>query len=394
MSVINTNVKSIVAQSAMTGNNRAMSKAMEQLSTGKRINGAADDAAGLAISSKMTSQIRGLNQAVRNANDGISMMQTAEGALVEVTNMLQRMRELAVQSASDTNVQTDRDALQQEFAALGSEVARIANNTQWNGMNILNATGGSSSNGAFTFQVGANQNQTVDITIASAATPAAATQAVAVASTGAAGAAQAATFTFTTPTLGDVVTMQIGDNKYTYTTTAADMAGADAAADLLNITNNIKNMLNSQSSFTSAVAGVKPAFTATNAAGVLTITAGAAAAQVTVNATMSGSGITAAAAGVSTRAAATTSIGNVDTALASVNTSRSNIGATINRLNYASLNLENVSNNTSASRSRVLDTDYAATTTELARTQIISQAATAMLAQANQAPQTVLALLR
>lgn len=391
MSVINTNSNSLTAQAAMTNVNRSMSKAMEQLSTGKRINSASDDAAGLAISSKMTSQIRGLNQAVRNANDAVSLLQVADGAMIEVTNMLQRMRELAVQSATDTNVSTDRDALQQEFVALGTEVGRIAGNTQWNGMNILNA---STNSGQFTFQVGANQDQTIGITIASAATPASANQTVAVAVTSGAGAAQVSTLTFTNPTLGDVVTIQVGDNKYTYTTTAADMAGTDQNADLTNITNNIKNMLNSQSSFTSAVTGVKPAFAATNSVGVLTITAGSVVAPVTINATMSGSGINAAATGIATRANANTSIANVDTALTSINSSRSNIGATINRLNYASLNLENVSLNTSASRSRVLDTDYAATTTELARTQIISQAATAMLAQANQAPQTVLTLLR
>jgi len=137
MSVINTNVKSLIAQNALTVNNRSLTDAMQQLSTGKRINSAKDDAAGLAISNKMTSQIRGLNQAVRNANDGISMIQTAEGALVEVTNMLQRMRELSVQSANDTNTSADRTALNDEFTQLRSEIARIANNTQFNGTDLL-----------------------------------------------------------------------------------------------------------------------------------------------------------------------------------------------------------------------------------------------------------------
>src|SRR5574343_207938 len=127
-SVINTNMKSLVAQNAMNVNNRNLSKAMEQLSTGNRINGASDDAAGLAIAEKMTSQIRGLNQAVRNANDAISMIQTAEGALVEVSNMMQRMRELAVQSASDTNVTADRTALNNEFVQLRNEINRVAQN--------------------------------------------------------------------------------------------------------------------------------------------------------------------------------------------------------------------------------------------------------------------------
>jgi flagellin len=142
MSVINTNVKSLVAQNAATVNNRSLSKAMEQLSTGKRINTAADDAAGLAISNKMTAQVRGLNQAVRNANDSISMIQTAEGATQEITNMLQRMRELAVQSANDTNTDTDRGSLDAEFEQLSEEINRIAESTQFNTKNVLAGTSG------------------------------------------------------------------------------------------------------------------------------------------------------------------------------------------------------------------------------------------------------------
>ena len=137
MSVINTNVSAILTQNALAKNERAMSGAMEQLSTGKRINSASDDAAGLAISSRMTAQINGLNQSVRNANDAISLVQTADGALIEVTAMLQRMRTLAVQSASDTNTTADRTALDAEFALLRTEIDRIADNTQWNGEDVL-----------------------------------------------------------------------------------------------------------------------------------------------------------------------------------------------------------------------------------------------------------------
>ena len=172
MSVINTNFKSLITQNNLTVNNRNLSEAMEKLSTGKRINSASDDAAGLAISNKMTAQIRGLNQSVRNANDGISMLQTAEGALTEVTNMLQRMRELAVQSASDTNTSSDRFALDLEYQQLAREISRIATNTQWNAMNILNNTevgvaGTSADVGSgvrnMKFQVGANPNQVINI---------------------------------------------------------------------------------------------------------------------------------------------------------------------------------------------------------------------------------------
>jgi len=138
--VINTNTKSLIAQQALNVNNRGLSKAMEQLSTGKRINAAADDAAGLAISNKMTSQIRGLTQGVRNANDAISMIQTAEGATNEVTNMLQRMRELAVQAANGSYSNDDRTSLQSEFSELQAEITRIANNTEWNGTKITDGT--------------------------------------------------------------------------------------------------------------------------------------------------------------------------------------------------------------------------------------------------------------
>ena len=164
MSVINTNVSAILTQNSLAKNERAMSGAMEQLSTGKRINSSADDAAGLAIASRMTAQINGLNQAVRNGNDAISLVQTVDGALIEVTSMLQRMRTLAVQSASDTNTTADRVALNKEFELLRTEIDRIGANTQWNGENVLDKSH-SSSTGTYKFQVGANGDQTVDLTI-------------------------------------------------------------------------------------------------------------------------------------------------------------------------------------------------------------------------------------
>ena len=291
MSVINTNVKSLVAQNAATVNNRSLSKAMEQLSTGKRINSAADDAAGLAISNKMTSQIKGLNQAVRNANDGISMIQTAEGATQEITNMLQRMRELAVQAANDTNTNTDRGSLDSEFAQLSDEINRIAAMSQFNTKGVLDGKAGGSSAASkqtLKFQVGANKSQTISV--------------------------------------------------------------------------DFKNMT-------------------TGSTGVLKNVKWA-----------TGSGSTAFNIGAQTRA--NTAIGTIDTAIASVDSFRADLGAKVNRLTYATDNLTNVSQNTSASRSRILDADYAQVTTELAKTQIIQQAATAMLAQANQQPQSVLSLLR
>ena len=281
MTVINTNTAAILTANALTKNERAMSQTMERLSTGQRINSAGDDAAGLAISSRMTSQINGLNVAVHNANDAISMIQTADGAMIEMSNMLQRMRELAVQASTGTNSSTDVTALQTEFTALRDEIFRVVENTQWNGTNLLDGdVDGSTDDAAVAFQVGANASQTI--------------------------------------------TVDFGDFE-----TAVDMG----------------------SNFTSSLA-------------------------------------------MASASAANTNIGYIDTALTALNTQRATFGAAINRLEYAADNLSNVSQNTSASRSRILDADYAAETTELARTQIIQQAGTAMLSQANQQAQSVLALLK
>ena len=293
MTVINTNNAATITANALTKNERAMNQAMERLSTGVRINSASDDAAGLAISSRMTSQVNGLNMAVRNANDAISLVQTADGALVEVTNMLQRMRELAVQGASGTMSATDNDALNVEFEALTAEIERVADNTQWNGSNLLNGAS------QFSFQVGANASQTITLTV------------------------------------GDFETEEAS------ATSGIFEALADGA------TSNNDN-----------------------------------------------SGDDLDALDVDTASNAGTAITRIDVALARVDSHRATLGATINRLEYAADNLANVSQNTSASRSRILDADYASETTELARTQIIQQAGTAMLSQANQQAQSVLALLR
>jgi len=162
MSVINTNLKSLQAQDALNINNRKLSTAMQRLSTGTRINSAADDAAGLSISTRMDSQVRGLNMAIKNANDAMSVTQTAEGAIDEVTNILQRMRELSVQSASDTNNAEDRSNLNQEVEQLSAEIDRIAGTTQFNNMNILDG-----SFGGKIFQIGSNAGQTLQMSIGS-----------------------------------------------------------------------------------------------------------------------------------------------------------------------------------------------------------------------------------
>jgi flagellin len=391
MSVINTNVSATLTQNAITKNERAMSTAMEQLSTGKRINSASDDAAGLAIASRMTSQINGLAQAARNANDAISLVQTADGALVEVTSMLQRMRELAVQAASDTNVSADRTALNQEFTQLRSEINRIATNTQWNGTNILDGTVGSS--GELSFQVGANSSQTISLTLddfqttsSSQLTTLTTDTNTAASGPSATGVAQVSTVVVGgTVTEGDVLTVAAGGTSVSYTVTAADVAtGSSTAADT--VATALSTALGTISGITKAVSGATLTFTAS----ATSYGSNSFDLQVGDGGLMSGISSSA----ITSQSLANTAVAALDTAIGLINTERSEMGATINRLQFAADNLLNVKTNAEASRSRVEDTDYAAATTELARTQIIQQAATAMLAQANQIPQTVLALLK
>ena len=299
MPVINTNVAATITSNALAKNERAMGQAMERLSTGQRINSAADDAAGLAISSKMTSQVRGLDQAVRNGNDAISMIQTADGALIEVSNMLQRMRELAVQAATGTNGATDKAALQTELAALRSQIDSIATGTTWNGEKVF----GQTADVAKGFQVGANAGQQISVTFKN--------------------------FQTAGGNNGDT----IGNSQFLSLQNVAS-GGTPSAISTIDLT---------------ATSGVTSPESA---------------------------------------------IYMLDAALANVSTERATYGAAINRLEYAVDNLANVSQNTAASRSRILDADYASESTELARTQIIQQAGTAMLAQANQQAQSVLALLK
>jgi flagellin len=247
-----------------------MSTNMEQLSTGSRINSAKDDAAGLAIGQSMTSQVRGLNMAVRNINDGVNMMQTAEGAMIEQSNMLQRMRELAVQSANGTVSTTQRSYLNTEFQALTSQIGNIASQTTWNGTSLMSATA------TFSFQAGASSGQTISVVV-------------------------------------------------------TEMS--------------------------------------TSSLGIST-------------------------ASISSASVAASAIATLDTALNSINSQRATIGAGINQMTYAADNMSNISANVTASRSTIMDTDYATASTNLAKNQIIQQAATAMLAQANQQPQSVLSLLK
>jgi flagellin len=270
-SVINTNISSLNAQRNLATSQSALSTSLQRLSSGLRINSAKDDAAGLAISDQMTTQIRGLNQAVRNANDGISMAQTAEGALSTVGDMLQRMRELTVQAANGSNSTDSWAALDKEFQALGTEIDRIATTTKFNGTAII--AGGA---GSISFQVGANASE-----------------------------------------------------SETVTTTDRSATGSTAAATAL-----------------------------------------------------------------TSVASATTAMGLVDTAITAIATDRATLGASQNTLQFTISNLQTASESQSAARSRIMDTDFASETAILTRGQILQQAGTAMLSQANQMPNTVLSLLK
>lgn len=273
MSVINTNIGAMKASSASTQANKMLGVAMERLSTGKRINSAKDDAAGMAIATTMTAQVRGMTQGIRNGNDGISLAQTAEGALGEVTNMLQRVRELAVQSSSETYQDTDRAYMQSEVTELTAQIDDILSNTEFNGNTLFSTTAGTDVE--FDIQTGAN-----------------------------------------------------GGENITLTSTAIDGTNIDATA-----------------------------------------------------------------LDVSSATDATATITNVDDALADVSAGRASLGAGQSRLESAVNNLTSNVTNLSDARSRIEDTDYTAETTALAKAQILSQASTAMLSQANQSSQNVLSLL-
>ena len=274
MSVINTNISAIKASNASNSANKMLGTAMERLSTGKRINSAKDDAAGLAIATSMTAQIKGMGQGIRNANDGISLAQTAEGGLSEVSNMLQRVRELAVQSASATYQDSDRTAMQSEVTALTEQISDVLTDTKFNGNTLFSTTSGSDV--TFDIQTGANSGETI-----------------------------------------------------TLTSSAIDGTNIDSSA-----------------------------------------------------------------LDVSSASAASTTIDNVDLALADVNATRASLGAGQNRLESAINNLTNNVTNLSDARSRIEDADYSSETTQMAKAQILSQASTAMIAQANQSQQNVLSLLR
>ncbi len=493
---INSNIGSLNAQRNLSKSQSTLNQAMQRLSSGLRINSAKDDAAGLAISSRMTSQIRGLNQAARNANDGISLAQTAEGALSESTNILQRIRELGIQSANSTNSAADRSSLQAEVNELQSELQRIATTTSFNGRNLLDGTFTAQS-----FQVGAEANQTISVTVDNmqstslgrySHTGENTSAQDGTGSTTAAAATAAGNNSIATQTL--TIT---GEAAADVTVTAGDTAGAVAAAinaqasttgvnatattsvtlDNLSASDNITFSLGTGGTLSSiSVVGLvdtnlsalsdaindasgQTGVTATLSTDTLSVTLtqaegkdiqiqdwlGAATATIDVTgssgtgattigaltttdsvvasgtvelysnksfsasssvATADGSIFTAAAdtavtvsqdtldeIDISSAAGANTAITIVDAALSSINSTRGKLGAIQNRFESTISNLQNVSENLSAARSRIMDADIAQETAEMTKANILQQAGVAILAQANQTPQLALSLL-
>ena len=472
--IINTNISSLTAQRNSNRTQNELSTAIARLSSGLRINSAKDDAAGLSISDRMTAQIRGINQAARNANDGISLAQVAEGALGSVTGNLQRMRELAVQSANSTNSASDRVALQQEVAQLATEIDRVATQTQFNGLNLLD--------GSFTaqqFQVGANAGQTITIaSIASARAsvlgvyqgfnvvnqsigtasntaqaltvslgggPAIAlgtvavdakAQAAAITSGNVPGLVATANATNVAAGASTAAATAAGTATYTVNGVAISIGGTNGAAALASNRANAVAAINAQSAATGVVAtdtGSGVSLTAADgrnislayAAGTFT---GSAAADFGLSATaitggslnlsytapsgvsgsvvfaqtgglaaslaIAGTGTAVSAIDVSTVAGSNAALSAIDAALMTIDGSRAALGAVQNRFSSTIENLHTAAENLSASRSRIQDADFAAETAALSRAQVLQQAGTAMVAQANALPQLVLQLLK
>ena len=382
-SVINTNVASLNAQRNLTASQGSLNTSLQRLSSGLRINSAKDDAAGLAIADRFTSQIRGLDVASRNANDGISLAQTAEGALGEVTSNLQRVRELAVQAANATNSASDRAALGTEATQLLAEVDRVANQTKFNGVSLLD--------GSFTsavFQVGANAGETISISSLVDSTTAALGSV-----TSASGQSSAVT------TISALTAPAAGSLVINGTDVSGDIGSAGTTQERVG---KVVDAINKYSTTT----GVNAAFD--SASNRIVLSSGA---DIVVTGTDDGTATGFNVAGNDGDATASTTTGlsslslnsysgaslaiqQIDSALGQINSARATLGAVQNRFSSVVANIASTHENLSASRSRIQDADFAKETANLTRGQILQQAGTAMLAQANQLPNNVLSLLR
>jgi flagellin len=392
---VNTNVTSMKAQNQLNGANSKLSTSMERLSSGLRINSAKDDAAGLQISNRMSSQVNGIGVAMRNANDGISIAQTAEGAMQESTNILQRMRDLSLQSANGSNSAKDREAMQKEVSALQTELTRIADTTSFGGQKLLNGNYGTQS-----FQVGANANETISISLGDISASAL-TKNVQKVSAGAFVAADVAAaygagtsitdaeFTYDADGAGTAASAQTLKVDYSKLKGGDDFAGmADAINQALNGADEsigvyaVVNDAGDGVDIKGAIGGTASLTFDKGSGSIDTDIAYGTAADVSVNDI-----------DISTYTGAQDAVSIIDAALASIDGQRADLGAVQNRMNFTINNLGNIQSNVTDARSRIQDVDFASETAQLTKQQILSQTSSAMLAQANQLPQTALSLL-
>ena len=384
MTVINSNSAAMLTANSINRNERMMTSTMERLSTGKRINSAADDAAGLAIATKMTAQVRGLDQAGRNANNATSMLQLADGAAEQVSNILQRMREITVQAADGSNSVSDVAVLNVEFKEAAEEVDRIIDSTEFNGKKLLNGDAGGiagSGDSSVTFQIGANAGQTLtadfgDFNLAA----------------GAAGVYESYTITTVTDLSVTGANLSFDDGQgNTISVTSGTHADANAQKAALELATGYDDLAYTVSSDGTGLTWTAKEFgngadATSGGSGSLTKADGS-------NVGPMGADISSyKSSGMGTNYDAT--LNALDVAISGVATQRATFGATMNRLEYAVDNLASSSLATATARGRIEDANYATETTSLARSQIIAQAGTAMLAQANQKSQSVLALLQ
>jgi flagellin len=399
--VLDTNINSLLAQNSLTSSGNELSTALQQLSSGLRINTSADDAAGYAIVQGMTSQIGGLNQAAQNANDGVSLTQTASGALQEVTSDLQTMRNLAVQSLNATNSASDRADLDTQFQQLKADIDQVSQNTNFNGVNLLDGTFAGAA-----FQVGADAGQTITVGSVNSTATSAIGQNYTVGGTAGASYVSAGTAAGTAVT-GTITVTTVAAGV---TSTAVSLpvtvggVGSTASTDLAGIASAINSLSGTDGGVIATLGGTAAAPTGINlsntSGGAVTVTVtGFSAVQAGLSIT-SGTATTAtksttlSGANVLTVNGSNTSLAQIDSALQTISTTGAELGAYQNRFQAAITGLNTTSTNLTSARSTIQDTDYASATSELSKAQILQQASTAMVAQANTIPQNVLTLLQ
>lgn len=372
---VNTNVAALVAQRHLTSATDMLNQSMERLSSGKRINSAKDDAAGLQISNRLQSQMRGLDVAVRNANDGISIMQTAEGAMNEVTNIMQRMRDLSLQSANGSNSQAERTALQEEVTALNDELNRIAETTSFGGRKLLNGTFGKSS-----FQIGAASGEAVQIELKSMRTDG----------------LDMGGFSYVAQGRADS-DWQVKENANDLTMSFTNRSGetekiqinAKAGDDIEELATYINGQTDKVTASVNEKGQLQIFMAGEETAGTISFSG-----DLTSELGMSLKGYDAVNnLNITTVGGAQQAVAVLDTAMKFVDSQRAELGAYQNRFNHAINNLDNIHENLAASNSRIQDTDYAKETTQMVKQQILQQVSTTILAQAKQAPNLALTLL-